>query len=415
MRYVRLSIFVYVIILFCGCGTSKKVAQQEKEIADAIYEADIYKLIDIHAYSMIDNDVIEIYLSNTSYDEYEYKDILDFCEYAKHNTIVWEIFNDKRIAFENSIIEYISTLSLESLCDYYLNHQEYASFISPVIEYSILTDLDQMDYRFVRNLHNCWEGTVFSPQIDSIYNIMREDLLPKINEKLERHFEHESSLLLDLENSIVDYSKMMIQNLPIIIDSSLVKINRDLFDKIFKSDNIDNYSDYEYVESLVSRYLPEDEFKTILFDQLQSYVSTCNSSRYEIIETFIGQTDQTNISLEVPSEIMYSNFNFNYGPLDNISQLKRLSQMYDIASLTAAFATAGTTEIILDAADFAFGFWLENKKTKKIISHLQNLSDNLLEEYSSKSKANINNYFSLLKDNLKDSQNTLYEYIQTNF
>jgi hypothetical protein len=311
MRYVRLSIFVYVIILFCGCGTSKKVAQQEKEIADAIYEADIYKLIDIHAYSMIDNDVIEIYLSNTSYDEYEYKDILDFCEYAKHNTIVWEIFNDKRIAFENSIIEYISTLSLESLCDYYLNHQEYASFISPVIEYSILTDLDQMDYRFVRNLHNCWEGTVFSPQIDSIYNIMREDLLPKINEKLERHFEHESSLLLDLENSIVDYSKMMIQNLPIIIDSSLVKINRDLFDKIFKSDNIDNYSDYEYVESLVSRYLPEDEFKTILFDQLQSYVSTCNSSRYEIIETFIGQTDQTNISLEVPSEIMYSNFNFN--------------------------------------------------------------------------------------------------------
>jgi hypothetical protein len=161
--------------------------------------------------------------------------------------------------------------------------------------------------------------------------------------------------------------------------------------------------------------LPEDEFKTILFDQLQSYVSTCNSSRYEIIETFIGQTDQTNISLEVPSEIMYSNFNFNYGPLDNISQLKRLSQMYDIASLTAAFATAGTTEIILDAADFAFGFWLENKKTKKIISHLQNLSDSLLEEYSSKSKANINNYFSLLKDNLKDSQNTLYEYIQTNF
>ena len=51
---------------------------------------------------------------------------------------------------------------------------------------------------------------------------------------------------------------------------------------------------------------------------------------------------------------------FSFKSIDEIEFAKALTTLYDVGSIAIGFATAGASELILDAADFAFGFRIKH-------------------------------------------------------
>ena len=389
---------------------------EEIAIRKAITDNDLYSLIDIHSSSQEYRIFIEDYLSSVSFIDYSYSDIVDFERYSEKDSSLFMIFKDAKITRESLVIESLSEMSLDSLASYYVNNIDEQAFIYPILYDNMIKDLGAQDYRYIKALHNTFSGSDLSPQIDSVYLPLRQDLLIQIKERLQKYFHNETTTLSELHKSAFEYAQQTLStNLPIIIESTLNKVNRDIFDKLIKNKNYDQLDDKDYIVKLVDKYLSEDNLKSGITRPIEEYIYACNSSRIEIIETYIND-DVSNKDLLLETLIDTTHhLDFSFKPIDEIEFAKAMTTLYDVGSIILGFVTAGVSELVLDAADFAFGFWMENRKSQKITDSIQQFSNELASTYNNTAQSIINSYFEPLEQQLTTTQSNLEKYVEENF
>lgn len=412
----KIITYIFIVLILTSCGSLKKLTPEEIAIRKAITDNDLYSLIDIHSSSQEYRIFIEDYLSSVSFIDYSYSDIVDFERYSEKDSSLFMIFKDAKITRESLVIESLSEMSLDSLASYYVNNIDEQAFIYPILYDNMIKDLGAQDYRYIKALHNTFSGSDLSPQIDSVYLPLRQDLLIQIKERLQKYFHNETTTLSELHKSAFEYAQQTLStNLPIIIESTLNKVNRDIFDKLIKNKNYDQLDDKDYIVKLVDKYLSEDNLKSGITRPIEEYIYACNSSRIEIIETYIND-DVSNKDLLLETLIDTTHhLDFSFKPIDEIEFAKAMTTLYDVGSIILGFVTAGVSELVLDAADFAFGFWMENRKSQKITDSIQQFSNELASTYNNTAQSIINSYFEPLEQQLTTTQSNLEKYVEENF
>lgn len=412
----KIITYIFIVLILTSCGSLKKLNPEEIAIRKAVTDNDLYSLIDIHSSSNEYRIFIEDYLSSVSFIDYSYSDIMDFERYSKKDSTLFMIFKDARITRESLVIESLAEMPLDSLASYYINNIDEHVFIYPVLYDNLIKDLGAQDYRYIKALHNAFLDSDLSPQIDSVYLPLRQDLLIQVKEQLRKYFHNETTTLSELHKSAYEYAQQTLStNLPIIIDSTLNKVNRDIFDKLIKNESYDHLNDKDYIIKLVDKYLSEDDLKSGITRPIEEYIYTCNSSRIEIIETYIDdEISNKDLLLETLIDTTH-HLDFSFKSIDEIEFAKAITTLYDVGSIALGFATAGASELILDAADFAFGFWMENRKSKKITNSIQQFSNDLASTYNNTAQSIISSYFEPLEQQLTTTQSNLEKYVEENF
>lgn len=412
----KLITYLAAALLLSSCGSLKKLNTEEIAIRKAIAVNDLYGLMDIHACSDEYRTFIEDYLSSVSFSQYSYQEIVDLERYSEQDSNLFSIFNDAKTTYEAIVIESLSDMSLDSLASYYIDNSEESVFIYPVLHDNLIKDLGSQDYRYIKAVHDAFIGSDLASDIDSVYLPLRKHLIIEVKDHLHEYFRYENATMRELhEAAWNNIQSSLSYNLPIIIDSTLNKVNRDIFDKLIKNEKYDQMTDREYIIELIDKYLPEENLKSRIIQPVEEFISTCNTSRTEFIETFINDGVLTDdLLIDIPNELV-EQLEFSYNAIDKIEFTKALSTLYDIGSIALGFVTAGASELILDAADLAFGFWMENKKAKKITDSIQQLSNDLSANYNYAAQRIIYSYYKPLEESLSRTQNNLEKYVDENF
>ena len=122
-------------------------------------------------------------------------------------------------AKKSDIYDEISEMSIKELAEYYKENDTNVSFLKNTIEESALGNLEEEDFRFISQVHNCFKNTDLSQIIEPIYSSRREDLLQFVTNSLEDALQSEKDMIQYLcETAKNDVAKYIEEKADVIIE-----------------------------------------------------------------------------------------------------------------------------------------------------------------------------------------------------
>lgn len=427
MKQYKFLLLIIMVFCFGSCGTVKQLTPEQRlyfehsaNVDKSINNGDVLALIEQHDKFDDCKSYIEVYLESThDFANASYSTLNMYKETAKDSTLV-EIF-DRLIEYkEDDIISELMTLSIDEIGEYYRNHVDEQCFVRPIIDSLFIQNIGKSDYREVRLLRNSFYNTDIFESVDSTYQRMRMEYLPIVEESVLNYCKEEiESVNLIKKDILSRTTAILIDGLPLIVEETSNKINRDFFDKIFSANTSDDYSIKEYAIMLVNKKYDVDSIQILIKEPLYELVKSINNSRNSILDYY----------LDAPiAESQYS-INFRNNPVKyyappfpakHILAIQEIKDKIDWKSwglMALGFIPGiGTgASLVIDAVDILYGLFADNKETKMINSHLEQYASELALAYNNKNTQNIEMIFNNISNELIKSQNEFKRLFYENF
>ena len=412
-------IFLLCILFLTSCGVTNKLTSEQKEylsyeiaIDQCINEGNILKLIELYSESPNHRQYIEDYIEYTyDFSEIAYNELVSIRNIVADSTLR-ETFNQLVDTREDMILDSISNFSVSELGVYYKEHPDEQFFIRPMLD----SIIDINDYRQIKLFRKSFTGTDIEKSLDSAYLSLREQILPEAEKTLDNYFKKELLCLQNIKTDILLNIRSKLEDgLPYIIEEASNKINRDFFDKIFKSNTSDKYTIEEYTISLVDKYYNKS-LDDVANYPILSFIETINNNRLNFIQYYLDDDiDTTNIYVSkfTPQKISTKI------PLENIKRIQEIKDQIDWISwgmLALSFIPgAQPVALAIDAIDILYSYFADKKETKEINANLEQFSKKLLNSYNNNSKNTIENNCEIIRERVFESQNQLKNIFYENF
>lgn len=417
----KLSVICCAVMVLYGCSATKTAAPQlspdQIEINNSIVSGNPFKIMDSYFRYEEHRDFIADYLlSEVGYSDYTYSELEHFAQYAKRDTTLYEGYNFIIKQRENQVRDHIATLTLPAMAEYYINNTDERVFLRPLLQKSLISTLADKEYPFIREVHKSFTGSDLSHQIDSIYQIKRAEILPKVIKMVDQHCAVERQLLSQMQSSAMsDIATYLERGLPIVLEDGLDKINRGILDEILTREATDSLSIREYFEYKVGEVLNQEHIANQIFGAANDFKQSIDSCRANIAEQLLlDYTADKKLGLQQSySAEDYQLLPLDWQPIEKIEQIKSkidwVSWGLTIVSLIPGVGIAA------DAADLIYGLWSESDKSKGINEQLETFATQIGKVLNKSITDNTTALFDTLNSDLLSTQDSFKQYIYENF
>lgn len=360
-------------------------------------------------------DAIKDFFKSIDCDDYTYNQLDYYYHYSNSNDLT-AIFDSLLKAKKSDIYDEISEMSIKELAEYYKENDTNVSFLKNTIEESALGNLEEEDFRFISQVHNCFKNTDLSQIIEPIYSSRREDLLQFVTNSLEDALQSEKDMIQYLcETAKNDVAKYIEEKADVIIEKCEERIDYGFIkegkEKGFINAAVDYENDmlYEYtdfVNKTVSKEISETIINALVDTRILSFISFSQETRKDLIENLFFESVLYPVAdITELQNISSKQVKINGNSIDEIEHIKNENSKIDkifnradfyMSSLEVNPYVAGA----IGAAGFVVGIINARKEAKqtqkclsefkyKMISALQKYYDKMIDvEFSQLESAN---------------------------
>lgn len=415
MRHTFRSFFILLSICTCSCSTTSKlppVETAEQIIGQHAQMKDPFILWEDIERFPANRDIIQTLLFRSlDYDNISYGGLKRLSMLAKDDFNASVFFDSLLIDRQTETLERLSNLSVKGVGEFYRKNGKEHDYLRDELKDLYLENLNEYDYLALKDLHNAFVETDLSETIDQAYFPLRSTMLKAIFDDFELYFEAEDLLLTDVEYNIREtldgYASDGVKK--VIADLS-EKVDRGLFKKVFKREDMDQYTISEYASMLISKYLDPEPISDFVAKEISEYISTIYEQREEYISHYFDDADTCSLYYISPELIKEGTLSINDDNenFSDIQRLKTINGLISAASVALSFTPAAAYTIPLDLLDLYNGIKEESKisimmkdATKSLYASYTDAIDNYINEIiSAISQSNkVSRYYIIQKFN----------------
>lgn len=399
------SLFVFILLFSC-CATKKGTKFDDLTLINNFHEqGDIPFLIRALNDYPLHRGYIETLLFDNDYSDTNYSLLKIYTEVAQNDAIAAMFFDSILIHKQAFIIDSLSRLDVAEVGSFYKANCLEHDYLKDILLDVYFNNVQSLDYKNRKALYKAFQGTDLSAIIEKPYNELRDSLLADIMEVFNPYFKSERDLLKQIEKAIRYESQKYVEiGVEKIIDAANKKNDRGFFQKIFKREDIDNYSFEEYVNKVINETYDYSYIEKQAKERLSEYIASSKIMRSMIFNQYFDEYEYQDIY--ITDEVLRTPLIWIIGRNDvtAIQDIKDTGTALTIGSLALGFVPGvGTIAVAADIADLIYGLGEEEK-----ISNAMELLANTIYNDSSFCISNyLNQIFKLLTESQQATENNI--------
>lgn len=383
-----------ISLLLYSCSTTSKLSPletPEQVISQHAQMKDPFILWnDIDKYPA-QKDMIETLLFHSlDYDDISYAGLKRLSDLAKDDFNASVFFDSLLIDRQTETLERLSNLSVQGVGEFYRKNVKEHDYLRDELKDLYCENLNDYDYLSLKDLHNAFAETDLSDIIDQAYLPLRSSLLNDILDDFEIYFEAENELLSEVEFNLREtLDKYASEGVKTVISELSERVDRSLFKKVFKREDMDQYSISDYASMLTEKHLDSEPIEKYVAKEINEYISTTYEQRKEFISHYFDDADTCRLYYLSPELLNEAalNISADNDKFSDIQRLKTINGLISTASLALTFTPAAAYTLPLDLLDLYNGVKEDSKisimmdeATQILYSDYTNAIDNYINE-----------------------------------
>jgi hypothetical protein len=419
MRLVLRTItYVIICCIIYSCGTTTKTVSPELEgylalnrqirenikkqgkllSTKAFEEGNIDALIDILNHP-ISSGLAEQYIYDYDYSYSSYKDIKRYAAKVKSHVDASIFFDSLLVSRQAATLDSLSKMSLVEIGDFYRTNGEEHDYLKNILEATYLSDIPSLDYNSRKTLFTIFKETDLAPKIEQAYLELRDSLLTEITATLTAYFDSEKDIMNKIEEAVRFESQKYVEDGVIkIITAINTKNERGAFKKIFKREDIDNYSYTEFIDKIIHETYDASYIEKLVKDRIIEFVTASNELRSTLFNQYFSDNEYSNLNISL-NPIRNSLYWYIGGDeFNEIQKVKNVGTILSVGSLALGLIPGVGTGVaaVADIADISYGMSKDNR-----INHaMENIGSRIYQDSSN----SIDYFLTKVFDELKESQ-----------
>ena len=370
MKGPKATLLVFTFMVTASCGTQSRVPvvstpSHYSIVSDHIQNAGPLVLLeDLDRYPELSDYIEQSLLVDGKYTSFTYGQIKQLAEKSQNNVSASVFFDSLLIDRQEKTIEYLSNCTLKEIGQYYRENIEEHDYLKEIIKDSFFTDVDNADYLTLKKLNEEFENSDLSNSITPIYKEVRATMLSSIMTDLDGLFTTEEEVLSGMEADLRFLLEQYIEDgVAIIIPELSEKIDRNLFKKIFKRKEMDNFSLPKYTEKLISEHLNQEYIYERVSKSVIDFIAVSTKYRKDYLSTYMDDWLSCQFYYISPTLMddyeLYMDIDRN--TIQRIHATRVINSVISVSSLVATFTPLAPAGIALDALDMYNGVTEDGK------------------------------------------------------
>ncbi len=417
MKLKKLLTLLSVCIILISCAASKKGATISTIdlVNSHILNKDGVSLIaDMGSYPEYKQIIEETLYNGIDYSTYSYRS-LKHMSAASVNDLKASIFFDSLlICRQAEAIDMLSGLSIQQVGDFYRKHHAEHDYLKDVLTETYLSALDTIDYRSLKTLYKSFLGTNLESAIAPSYKEARESAMRDIRSLLTEYYQQEQSLLDMVEyNTRQEIQEHIETQIVDIVSLLSEKLDRGIFKKIFKRQDMDNYSFLNYSTKLIGERLNQQEINQKIETNVRDFISASNKMRGQYISNYLDEAYSDPAFYISPNVLKQDSIAMQISTTDAaaIQDIRNTGTAVSIASVALAFTPYGWVAIAADIADLYLGF----TESSRVEPMLDSLSSSIYTGTTEAVNEHLNTLFARIKRERNDSESYFWRKLNEDF
>lgn len=313
------------------------------------------------------------YIYDNDYSDVSYGKIKEYAQLAHNDTSIEEFFFTILEEKKAQTISKLSNMSLGRIVNFYNLHGSEHDYLKEVLRNVYFRNLDSLDYHSLKTLYQAFHTTDLYAEIEVPYVKLRNSLLADIMAAFEPCFKSEKELLKQIEDVVRFEAKQYIDSgLPIIIHQLNVKEDRSMLKKIFKPEDIDNYSFEEYAIETINNVYDYEYIERLIKNRIVEYLSSSKEIRYMLVNQYFNAMQYNNIYISNRTLNYHLNWDVARQDISSIQTIKDFGTALTLGSIVLGFVPGMQwVALAADVADFAYGMG-QDERINKAIEELAN-------------------------------------------
>lgn len=423
----RSLVFLLLSLILPGCGTTSKVVYQTPSSEDVtvnnhIKSNNILSLIDDAAiYSEKRTAIIDFLSERSETGNIPYPLLMQCISRAHNDSTILAIFSDAKDLYEESVLRYLSPLSIEEIIDYYKKHEVEHPFVRPVIESSVLDELNDADYYLLRYYHELFRDTDICGSIDTLYTKKREEVWTVHSQALDEYFDAESSILnASFNKAYKEMCELAESSIPNIMELSIESIESGIVDFLFFKAELSNNTLKDRVQAIVDSVLSVAVIDSLYRDAMVNCFETMYPERNNLAKQIILKDD---VAIPEPPYLLEFNpftpFLVPQNSLNAIDTIKsKVRKKQNIVSLTSTAlgfipGIGWVADLALGGTDILFSIFSSKKEANEVSELLETFANDLyvemISQISEQSESIFMTYQNILSQTQSSYKTAIYE------
>ena len=406
MRKLHLILLTILSFLCLSCGVGRElqtiqVYQKDKDVESLLRSYEAYPKY---------HSTIEYTLINEiNYESYEYGELKKFSNLAEADPEISMFFDSLLVARQARTLDSLSVLNVDEVADFYrMKGQEHDYLHNTLID-TYFSDIPTLDYQSMKILNNAFMDTDLYPLVNRPYVALRDSLLSEIFSVWNPYFSTEEQMLTDIEDVVREECQKYIEDgLKTIMEAVLKKNDRTFLKKLFKKQDIDEYTFEEYVNGVINQTFDPTVIESMVLPRLQEFINTSYHMRYALFNEYFDANCYDGISVDASPLSSTLIWQIGRGDVQRMQNIKDTATMLTVGSIALGFIPGiGALAFVADAADFAYAMGQDKKERKAI----QSMSDTIYND----SMASVGEYLSYIFGSISKSRSDSEQMIRSIF
>lgn len=398
--------FILFALLFSCCATKKGIKSDDLTLINTFYEqGDIPFLIRALDEYPLHRGHIETLLFDNDYSDVHYGQLKTYAEIAKSDAIATMFFDSLLIHKQALIIDSLSYLDVAEVGAFYKANYIEHDYLKDLLFNTYFNNVYSLDYKNRKALYKAFQGTDLSTEIEKPYRELRDSLLAEIMGVFNPYFESERELLKQIEKAVRYESQKYVETgIEKIINAVNSKNDRGFFQKIFKREDIDNYSFEEYVNKITNETYDYSYIEKQTKERLSEYIVSSRTMRSMIFNQYFNESEYQNIY--ITNEVLKTPLIWTIGRNDvsAIQDIKDMGTALTIGSFALGLIPGiGQIAVAADVADLIYGIG----EDEKINNAVDELANTIYNDSSFCISDYLNNIFKLVAESQQTTENNI--------
>lgn len=414
LKKKRHLLLLFSGILVVGCGTARKAEStvlptSEDIVSEHLTLKDPITLLDdLEKYPEFKEGIERVLYDRIDYDNYDFKELQGISRVAQDDFTAAVFFDSLLVVRQEKVLSMLSEEDLEKVGAFYKNNSSQYDFLHDALKEAYFADIDNLDYYGLKSLHMAFKDTDLDKLVYPRYSSVRNDLVKGIMDELNPFFDTEEEILDAIDEAIRTDLQEYIENGVVGVVSDLSeKVDRGIFKRTFKRQDMDNYSVTEYAKKLVAKYIDEEYISDLIYTRVGGFIQASTDARFEYLSNYCDDAAENGlyyIGGDVGTDSM--DLMVENSKAQEIQNLKAFNDATTVTSLALIFTPVGWVGVLVDALDFYNGM----TESSKINTMMDQMSESLYVGYSDQVDKYLTGLYNQVNKAREDSKNYITRY-----